>query len=421
MTTIVKGGHVVCPYNNIDDVLDVLINDDKIVEISKDITCDADSVIDASGKYVFPSFCDIHVHLREPGQEYKETIQSGCEAAAAGGFGDVCCMPNTSPVVDNEAVVEYIINKAQDAPCDVHPIAAITKGLKGEELTEIGKLLKSGAIAFSDDGKPVVNNRMMRLAMQYSKAFNALIISHCEDKELTDGGVMNEGVRSAAIGLKGTPWVAEAIMVEREIMLAELLDTRVHIAHVSCKQSVELLRQAKKRGVKVTAETCPHYIYANDSMVNNYDSMTKVNPPLRSESDRLAIIEGLLDGSIDCIASDHAPHHRDEKLVEYNVAMSGISGIETSFAISYTALVHSGLMSVSDLVKLYTSAPCNIVGIDRKGIAVGESARLTVVDCDVADKINANNFKSKGKNTPFDGHEVFARVIHTIHNGKVVY
>jgi len=421
MTTLIKGGHVICPYNNIDDVLDILVCDERIVKIAKNISDESDTIIDASGKYVFPSFCDIHVHLREPGQEYKETIESGCAAAAAGGFGDVCCMPNTNPVADNEAVVEYIINKAKDAPCDVHPIAAITKGLKGEELTEIGKLLKTGAIAFSDDGKPVVNNRMMRLAMQYSKAFNALIISHCEDKELTDGGVMNEGVRSAAIGLKGAPWTAEAIMVQREIMLAELLDTRVHIAHVSCEQSVELLRQAKKRGIKVTAETCPHYIYANDSMVNNYDAMTKVNPPLRSEKDRLAIIEGLLDGSIDCIASDHAPHHIDEKLVEYNVAMSGISGIETSFALSYTALVHTGKMPLNELVRLYTAAPCNIVGINRKGVAEGEFARLTVVDCNCENEISSDTFKSKGKNTPFNGHKVYAKVVTTIHNGKVIY
>ena len=420
MKTLIKNGHVICPYNEIDQKYDVLISDGIIENIGNDLSAEGAEIIDAEGKYVFPSFCDIHVHLRQPGQEYKEDIATGCAAAAAGGFGDVCCMPNTSPVVDNEATVEFILNKAKDAPCDVHPIAAITKGLKGEELTEIGELQRAGAIAFSDDGKPVSNNRMMRLAMQYSKAFNALIISHCEDKELTDGGVMNEGVRSAAIGLKGAPWAAEAIMLEREIMLAELLDTRVHIAHVSCEQSVELLRQAKKRGIKVTAETCPHYIYANDSIVNNYDAMTKVNPPLRSEKDRLAVIQGLLDGSIDCIASDHAPHHRDEKLVEYNTALSGISGIETSFALSYTALVHTGIMPLKELVRLYTSAPVSIVGLDRKGVKIGEPARLTVVECGSASKIDVSSFKSKGKNTPFDGDEVYAKVICTIHNGKVV-
>lgn len=421
MKILIKGGTVICPYNNIEQKLDVLVQDGVIARVEQEINEGADRVIDAEGKYVFPSFTDIHVHLREPGQEYKEDIASGCAAAAAGGFGDVCCMPNTKPTADSEAVISYILKKAEQAPCDVHPIAAITKGLAGEELTEMGELKRAGAIAFSDDGRPVESSRMMRLAMQYAKAFDALIISHCEDRLLADGGVMNEGVRSAVIGLKGVPWTAEALMVQREIMLAELLDTFVHIAHVSCAQSVECIRQAKKRGVRVTAETCPHYIFANDSIVENYDAMSKVNPPLRSEQDRLAVIQGLLDGSIDCIASDHAPHHIDEKLVEYNTALSGISGIETSFALSYTALVKTGLMPLSELVRLYTSAPDSVVRLQGKGIREGAPAKLTVADCGRESVIDAASFVSKGKNTPFDGVKVYAGIVCTVYNGQIVY
>lgn len=421
MKLLIKNGRVVCPYQGLNDTMDILVDNQSIARIDKTITEPADQVVDASGKLVFPALVDMHVHLREPGQEYKEDIASGCAAAAAGGFGDVCCMPNTKPVVDSEAVVQYIMQKAESAPCDVHPIAAITKGLKGLELAEMGELLRAGAVAFSDDGNPVENNRMMRLALQYGKAFDALLISHCEDKALTDGGVMNEGYQSAVIGLKGTPGAAEAIMVAREIMLAELLDTRVHIAHVSCSESVNVLRQAKARGVAVTAETCPHYIYANDTLVRNYDAMTKVNPPLRSEQDRQAVIAGLLDGTIDCIVSDHAPHHMDEKLVEFNSALYGISGLETSFALCYTALVKTGLMPLERLIALQSKCPAEIMRLDCAGIQVGARAKLTIADCDTEYAIEAAKFLSKGKNTPFDGHRVYGKILCTVYDGKIVY
>lgn len=345
----------------------------------------------------------MHAHFREPGYEYKEDILSGSRAAAAGGYTSVCCMPNTKPVADNAAVVQYIINKAKEAPCHVYPIAAITKNQEGRELTEMGELLEYGAVAFSDDGRPVESSRMMRLAMQYLKGLDkGFVISHCEDISLTDGGVMNEGSQSTLLGLKGAPGAAEALMVAREALLAEMLGVHVHIAHVSCAQSVNIIRDFKARNVKITCETCPHYICACDEDVNFTDANTKVNPPLRSREDVEAIKQALCEGVIDCIATDHAPHHADEKNVEFNLAASGISGLETSFALCYTQLVQGGLMDLSRLIGLMSASPAKITGLKAGRLSLGMPADIAIADLEQPFRIDTAKFKSKGKNNPFN-------------------
>ncbi len=422
MRILIKNGTVVCPYENIHQQLDILIENGMIIEIAPAIALEAERVIDATGCYVFPGLIDMHVHLREPGLEYKEDITTGSMAAAAGGFTTVCCMPNTKPVADHAAIIRYIKDRAEEAGlCEVLPIAAITKGLQGKELSEMGELLEAGAVAFSDDGKPVESSRMMRLAMSYASAFDALLISHCEDRELAQEGVMNEGLQSAVLGLKGIPQTAESLMVAREILLAQTLNTKIHIAHVSCRQSVDLLRMAKKNGVKVSAETCGHYLYATDALIKDYDTNTKVNPPLRTQEDVDAVRAALCDGTIDCIVSDHAPHHEDEKRLEYNLAAFGISGLETSFALCYTAMVKSGLMTVDELIKCMTVRPSEILGLNKRGICKGAQADLTIADCSAPYHIDVNSFKSKGKNNPFHGDEVYGKIKHTVYKGSLVF
>lgn len=402
---------------------DVLIEGDRIVAIGQiDEFTEGCEVIQADGLTLLPAFVDMHTHLREPGFEAKETIATGSMAAVAGGYASVCCMPNTKPVTDNPYIVKYIIDRAREADkARVYPIGAISVGLKGETMAEMGKMKSAGAVAMSDDGQPVTTAQMMRLALEYAKDFNLLLISHCEDKGLVNEGVMNEGYNSTRLGLKGIPSAAEDVMIAREIILAEMLDTRVHIAHVSTASGVQLIREAKARGVKVTAETCPHYIAGTDDLVEGYDTMAKVNPPLREEKDRQAVIAGLADGTIDCIATDHAPHTKEDKNCEFNFAANGISGIETAFALCYTYLVDSGIMSLDKLSMLMTKTPAEIVGVPYGQIEVGGLADLTLVDLDAKYTIDSSKFYSKGKNTPFNGFVVKGKVKYTVVGGKIKY
>lgn len=417
---LIKGGQVV--FADEVKAADILLENGKIAKIGKNLKADGAEVIDAAGLTVFPGLIDMHVHLREPGFEYKEDIASGSAAAVAGGFTQVCCMPNTDPVCDNAAVVGYIAARAKEVGlCKVHPIGAITRGEKGETLSEMGKMKDAGAVAVSDDGKPVANARMMRLAMEYASDFGLICLSHCEDKDLVDGGVVNEGYNSTLAGLKGIPRAAEEIMLAREIILAETLHKRAHICHVSTKGGVQLLREAKARGVQVTAETCPHYFTLTDEVVTSFDANTKVNPPIREAEDVAAIKEGLRDGTLDCIVTDHAPHHVDEKNVEYNLAAFGISGIETSFALSYTYLVKGGVLSLSELADRMSAAPARILYLEGGKIAEGEVADLMLADLNAEYVIDSKKFVSKGKNTPFGGLKVSGKVLYTIVDGDVKY
>ncbi|MDD3243385.1 MAG: dihydroorotase [Eubacteriales bacterium] len=421
MKYLLKNGRVVNPGGE-SGMLDILVENGVVAGMGEALFAADAEVIDLSGCLVMPGLVDMHCHLREPGYEYKESIYTGTRAAAAGGFTAVACMPNTNPVCDSEAVVRYILDKAAaQGAVKVYPIASITKGLKGEELSEMGFLQRAGAVAFSDDGKPVENPRMMRLGLQYAKNFDALLISHCEDKALAAGGVMNEGIMSTKLGLGGISRVSEELMVAREILLAEALKTRVHIAHVSTRGSAELIRQAKARGVAVTAETCPHYFAATEEMVDGYDANTKVNPPLRTQDDRQAMLEALADGTLDAIATDHAPHHADEKLVEYNLAASGISGFETAFALSYTVLVKGGVLTQDELVRKMSVAPAQILRREGGVLAVGAPADIMAANVTEPYEIDVSHFQSKGKNNPFGGMTVCGRPVLTMVSGKTVW
>ena len=422
MELLIKHGLVVSPEDGLNSEADIYIRDGRIADIGENLSFDGANIIDAEGLAVFPGLVDMHVHFREPGFEYKEDILSGSRAAAAGGYTSVCCMPNTKPAADNAAVIEYIKRRAEKALCRVYPIAAITKNQEGRELTEMGELLECGAVAFSDDGRPMESSRIMRLAMQYLKGLNGgFVISHCEDVSLTDGGVMNEGRQSTFLGLKGAPGAAEALMVAREGLLAETLGVHVHIAHVSCAQSVNLIRDFKARGIKITCETCPHYICASDEEVSFTDANTKVNPPLRGREDVEAIKKGLTEGVIDCIATDHAPHHADEKNVEFNLAASGISGLETSFALCYTQLVRGGLMDLSGLLRLMSASPARITGLEAGALKKGMPADIAIADLERPFRIDVNKFYSKGKNNPFNSREVYGKIKYTVLGGEIVY
>ncbi len=419
MKTLIKNGSVVLK----DEVrkCDLLIEDDKIAAIGENLG-KADKVIDAAGKTVIPGIIDMHVHLREPGFEGKEDIASGSLAAVAGGVTQVCCMPNTNPVCDNAVVVRYIVERAKEVGlCKVRPIGAITKGEQGESLSDIGKMAKAGAVALSDDGKSVMNSNIMRLAMEYASDFNLKCLCHCEDRTLVDGGVVNEGYNSTLCGLKGQLRAVEDIMICRDICLAQSLDVPVHICHVSTYSGVEIIRDAKKRGIKVTAETCPHYFILTDDIITDFDTYTKVSPPVREEKDRLAIIEGLKDGTLDCIVTDHAPHSKKDKEVEYNLAAFGMSGIETSFALSYTYLVKSGIMTLPELMKKMSYNPAETLSLEGGEIKVGGVADLAIVDLEQSYEIDGEKFLSKGKNTPFNGYKVYGKVCATLVDGQIKY
>ena len=414
-TILIKNAQLV--RDNIKEA-DVFIRDGVISKIGK-IVRNADIEIDAKGKHLFYGFFDMHTHLREPGFEAKETIGSGVRSAVKGGFTDIACMPNTNPVNDNYVVTKYIIARAEEEGfAKVYPIGAITKNLQGEQLTEMAKLKKVGAVAVSDDGNPVESAGMMRLALEYADSIGMPIISHAEDKSLSNGGVANEGLPACEVGLKGITRASEEVATARELILADTLSCSVHIAHVSTRGAVELIRFFKKKGVKVTAETCPHYFALNDECVRSLNTYTKVNPPLRSEDDRVAIIEGIMDGTIDVIASDHAPHAQQDKDTDYDSASFGISGLETSFAVSYTVLVKSGLIDLVTLSKLMSVKPREILGIGGK-LREGDIANLTLVDLEKEYTINSRDFVSNGKNTPFNGLNVCGYVSDVIVGGKL--
>ena len=378
--------------------------------------------IDCTGLTVFPGFIDMHVHLREPGFEKKEDIASGSAAAVRGGFTQICCMPNTRPVTDNKVVVSYIVNRAKEVNlCKVRPIGEMTEGQEGKNLAAIGAMKAAGAVALSEDGKSVLSAGLMANAMMYAADFGLKCLCHCEDASLVDGGVVNEGYYSTLTGLKGSIRAAEDIVIAREICLAESLALPVHICHVSTYSGVQLIREAKARGVQVTAETCPHYFTLTDEVIASFDTNTKVNPPIREEKDRLAIIEGLRDGTLDCIVTDHAPHHADDKNVEYALAAFGISGLETSFALSYTQLVRGGTLTLEQLADKMSAAPARILGLEGGAVEPGAPADLTVVDLNEAWTIDPAQFVSKGKNTPFAGREVYGKVRYTIVDGAIRY
>ncbi len=419
MKLLIKNGVLVTPDGEIK--ADLLIDGKKIEKIAPSIEENC-KTIDASGKHVLAGLIDMHVHLREPGFEGKEDIESGSKAAVAGGVTQVCCMPNTNPVCDNAVVATYIKHRAEEVGlCKIHPIGSITKGENGESLSDIGKMKSAGVVALSDDGKSVENSQIMRLAMEYANDFCLKCLCHCEDKNLADGGVVNEGYNSTLTGLKGQPRAAEDVMIAREIALSESLDIPVHICHVSTYSGVEIIRSAKARGVQVTAETCPHYFILTDDIITSYDTATKVNPPVREERDRQAVINGLKDGTLDCIVTDHAPHSLKDKQVEYNLAAFGISGIETSFPLSYTYLVKSGIMSLAELSYKMSAAPAKILGLDGGEIKEGAVADLTIVDLNKKYVIDSQKFLSKGKNTPFNGFEVYGEVQYTIVDGAIKF
>ena len=400
------------------ELVDILIEDSKIIKIGKSSA----KGIDCKGLTAIPAFCDMHTHLREPGQTAKEDIESGTSAAVAGGYSDVCCMPNTTPVIDTDYMVEYIKLKAEKvAKCTVHPIGAITKGSNGELMAEYNKMKDKGAIAFSDDGKPVANPNVMKQALEYEKDIDAHMLCHCEDMALTNGGVANEGAISTALGLKGIVTASEELDIAKQIILAEMLDTKVHICHISTKGSVQLIREAKTRRVKVSCETCPHYIAGTEDLIDGYNTFAKVNPPLRTEEDRLAIIEGIKDGTIDCIATDHAPHTFKDKHCTFNDAANGISGLETAFSLCYTYLVKTGEITLDRLVELMSLNPRKLLKLQSNEIKEGNVANIALVDLDNKYVIDSNNFKSKGKNTPFNRFEVYGKIVKTIVNGIIKY
>ena len=419
---LIRGGHVIDPANNVSAALDVLIEGGKIAAVGEGLSADGARVIDAAGRVVAPGFIDLHCHLRDPGLEYKEDIVSGTRAAARGGFTGVCCMPNTKPVNDSAAVTRYIIEKAETKGSGVHvyPVGAVSKGLEGVEMAEIGRMREAGIVAISDDGRPVTNSNLMRLAMQYADHFGIFIMSHSEDRNLVGDGVMNEGYMSTRLGLPGITRAAEEVMVARDILVAEAEGKRIHLCHLSTRGGVQLVREAKARGVRVTAETTPHYIGATDAWVEGYDSRCRVNPPLREEEDRLACIQGLVDGTLDAIATDHAPHHEDEKRVEFHIAASGISGFETAFCVSYTELVKKGYITLERLIALMSAQPAKLLGVPGGELSVGAPADVVILDPEREVTVDASRFKSKGKNTPFDGRTYYGAVCATLVGGRVI-
>lgn len=420
MRTLIINGAIL--ENGRVEKTNILIEEGIIVSTKSAINTEADKIIDANELYVLPGLVDAHCHLRDPGFEYKEDIISGTKSAARGGFTSIACMPNTKPPVDNAAVVRYIIEKSQKEGCvNVFPIGAITKGIEGIELSEMGIMQEAGIVAVSDDGKPVMNGDVMKKALIYAEQFDLPVISHCEDLNLTDGGSMNEGLTSTILGLRGIPTSSEDVMVAREILLSEYTKVPVHIAHVSTKASVELIRHAKDRGIRVTAETCPHYFTLTEEACQNYNTNAKMNPPLRSQEDLEAVIGGLKDGTIDIIATDHAPHHIDEKNVEFEKAANGIVGFETALSLSYTHLVEKGHLSLQQMLDKLTINPAKMLKIEKGTLECGKAADIILVDFDNEYKVEVSKFASKGKNSPFGGFKVKGRVMTTMVKGKIVY
>lgn len=423
MSLLIKNGRVIDPSSRTDETLDILIENGKIKAISPRIDLKEAEIIDASRLVVAPGFIDMHVHLREPGEEHKEDIATGSLAAARGGFTSICCMPNTRPPNDNSGITEYIIAEARKrAVVNIYPVAAITRGLAGEELTDMADLSQAGAIAFSDDGQPVANSLVMRRALEYSLLLDKLIIDHCEDKNLSMGGVMHEGEISLRLGLSGMPAAAEEIMVARDIILAQLTRARLHVAHLSTKGGIELVRLAKKKGIPVTAEVTPHHLILSDENLVNYNPNFKVNPPLRSAEHRQALLEGLKDGTIDVIATDHAPHTPEEKDVEFDLAPFGLIGLETAVSLMLDRFVHKNIISLERLIDLMSCRPAQLLGLKNKGrIAPGADADLTILNLRQEVVIDVERFASKSRNCPFHGWKLKGAVAFTIVGGKIVY
>jgi dihydroorotase len=418
---LITGGHVIDP-GRFNGVADVLIDAGRIVAVGPQLKSPAGATkIDAKGRLVLPGFVDLHVHFREPGFEYKESIQSGAAAAVAGGFTSVCCMPNTNPVNDNQAITEFMLDRARAAGlANIFPIGAITKGSEGKELAEIGDLRRAGCVAISDDGKPVMNSLVMRRAMEYALAFDVPVVDHCEDLHLAEGGCMNEGAISTELGLPGMPAAAEDVMVARNVALAELTGARLHLAHISTEGSVRMVREAKSRGLKVTAEACPHHFTITEEVVRGYNTYAKMNPPLRTWKDVQAIKQGLRDGTIDVIATDHAPHASQEKQLGFTEAPFGIVGLETALPLTF-ALVDEGVLSLESAVDKLSTAPAKAFGLTKGTLAVGADADVAIVDQQEQWEVDPAKFRSKSRNTPFAGWKVKGLVTTTIVGGRVVF
>lgn len=415
MTTgyLLKNCRVIDPVQHIDRTQDLAVADGRIVPAA---SAEA-TVIDCCGMWVVPGLIDMHVHLREPGEEYKETLASGTAAAAAGGFTAVACMPNTSPVNDNGAMTRFLVERAAGCAARVYPVGAISCQLAGERLAEMGEMKREGAVAVSDDGLPVTDSQLMRRGMEYALSHGLTVISHSEDLALSRGGCMNEGLLSTCMGLKGIPAAAEAVMVQRDLALARLTGARLHLAHISTAQSVACIRQAKKEGIAVTAETAPHYFTLTEDAVAGYDTNAKMNPPLRTEADREAIRTALADGTLDAIATDHAPHSSEEKEVEFASAANGIAGLESALGLGL-ALVHDGVLTAGRLVELMSSNPARILGLNGGALVVGSPADITVIDPEQRWVFRAAETCSRGKNTPFDGWQMRGRAVMTFVDGR---
>jgi dihydroorotase len=425
MEMLLRGGRLVDPVSGRDETTDIYVKEGRIVKIAANISAPTSlQVIDLKGKVVAPGFIDMHVHLREPGFEYKETILTGCTAAAAGGFTAVCCMPNTNPAIDDESVIKFIQNKAKIALgglVDVYPIGAVTSGRKGEHLAPLAELADAGAVAFTDDGDPVHDAEIMRRALEYAGMYDKPIIQHAQDKSMTKGGVMNEGLTATELGLPGMPPIAEDVIVARDISLAEYTKGKYHVAHMSTAGSTDLVRQAKMKGLRVTSEATPHHFTLTDDVVRTFDTNTKMNPPLRTKDDVEALKQGLKDGTIDVIATDHAPHSFDEKQVEFQVAPFGIVGLETAFGLAVTQLVQKGILSLYQLVEKFAFNPRRILHLPDVHVSEGETANLTIFDPVAEWSVNTQKLTSKSKNSPFGGYRLVGRPFGVVNNGQVFW
>ncbi|GBD33273.1 Dihydroorotase [bacterium HR33] len=419
---LLRSGRVVDPSQGLDEISDLLIREGKVAGIGRGLGVPDDAeVVDASGWVVSPGLIDLHVHLREPGQEDVETIASGARAAAAGGFTAVCAMPNTDPVTDNQAAVGFIVKQAQAAgAARVYPIGAISLGQRGVQLAEFGELVSAGAVAVSDDGRPVASSHLMRMALSYAQTFGIPVADHCEDPTLS-GGVMHEGLVSTRLGLRGIPSAAEEIMVARDLLLAELTRGHIHLCHMSTKGSVDLIRRAKDKGIKVTAEVTPHHLILTDEACLGYNTHAKMNPPLRTAADVEALREALKDGTVDVIATDHAPHHYDAKEREFDDAPFGVIGLETALALGITQLVRPGILTLAELIDRMSCAPAKVFNLPGGTLRPGTVADVTVFDPEARWKVDPERFYSKSRNTPFAGWEVFGKVVMTIVGGRVVF
>jgi len=419
---LLKGGRIVDPAQGVDETADLLIEDGLITSRGTDLDVDDAEVIDAAGLIVAPGFIDMHVHLREPGQEYKEDVRSGTAAAAAGGFTGVACMPNTSPLNDTRAVTELIIERADEyGAVPVYPIGCVSVGQKGEAMAEIGDLVDGGCVAVSDDGYPVATAELMRRALEYTRMFDIPVIEHCEDMSLTKKAPMNEGSVASALGFRGHPGAAEDIIVARDLILAELTGGRLHCAHISTAGALRLIRDAKARGVDVTCEVTPHHFALTDEAVRSFDTNTKMNPPLRSQTDVDAVIAALADGTADAIVTDHAPHHADEKALEYDLAPFGIVGLETSVPLACDRLLHAGHVSLPQLIELMAVNPAHILRLDAGDLSDGAVGNVTILDLERTATVDVSAFKSKSRNSPFDGWELKGWPVYTIVAGEIVW